>query len=75
MDWKTYPENKPECSGEYLISTREHVMLSYFSMMEKQYDSEGNKFYGEGWKNEGCGGFHKGVDAFMEKPKPFKSEQ
>ena len=71
-EWKPYPENKPQWSGRYIVTMGLYVTECRYEEFTKRRDSEGNKYYGEGWVDSECGGFYENVIAFMNLPEPYK---
>lgn len=70
LKWIPYPENIPRINGRYLIS-ESIVRIAYFDAFAKQYDSDGNKYYGPAWVDEEIGGLIFVVQAFRELPDPY----
>ena len=77
LKWLPYPENKPEKTGYYLITiiidNKKTVIPARFFHCLKQYNENGEKYYGEAWCDvcESCF-LYDNVSAFMENPQPYE---
>lgn len=74
-EWKKYPENLPEKTGDYLVTcqyeTKRFVQILEYNEFYKQYDKEGKNFYAPAWPNYELGGKHDDVIAFKKIPEPY----
>lgn len=74
-EWLAYPENIPEHSGRYIVTTEYYVQK--FASFSKQYNAKDKTFYGGSWINDDrpIEDETENIIAFMQIPPAYRAEE